>query len=152
MDLLFLDPRDFESGGSICAQDRRDRHGDQGEVFIDTGLTIAHLMELLQTRNPRSIRVAALLDKLMHRRIRKPRRIMVQPLHVVTRRSTDVVALEDRVLELFDPMISEALMHEQRTQGIDLLGHLHGSQLGGNGAPHPDFSTTSSSTGSSFLG
>jgi len=33
------------------------------EDIIDTGLTIAHLMELLQTRNPRSIRVAALLDK-----------------------------------------------------------------------------------------
>ena len=33
------------------------------EDIIDTGLTIAHLMELLGTRNPRSIRVAALLDK-----------------------------------------------------------------------------------------
>ena len=33
------------------------------EDIIDTGLTIAHLGELLQTRNPRSIRVASLLDK-----------------------------------------------------------------------------------------
>ena len=40
------------------------------------GLTIAHLMELLQTRNPRSIRVAALLDK-------KPARIKEVPLHYV---------------------------------------------------------------------
>ena len=31
-----------------------------------------------------------------------------------------VVALEDRVLELFDPMISEVLMKEMRKQGIDL--------------------------------
>ena len=31
-----------------------------------------------------------------------------------------VVALEDRVLELFDPMISEVLMAEMRRQGIDL--------------------------------
>ncbi len=33
------------------------------EDIIDTGLTISHLTELLATRNPRSIRVAALLDK-----------------------------------------------------------------------------------------
>ena len=33
------------------------------EDIIDTGLTIAHLGELLGTRNPKSIRVAALLDK-----------------------------------------------------------------------------------------
>jgi hypoxanthine phosphoribosyltransferase len=44
------------------------------EDIIDTGLTIAHLMELLQTRNPRSIRVAALLDK-------KPARLTDVPLH-----------------------------------------------------------------------
>ena len=40
--------------------------------------------------------VAALLDKLMRGRVRTPRRIMVEPLYVVTRRSTDVVALDDR--------------------------------------------------------
>lgn len=33
------------------------------EDIIDTGLTIEHLGELLGTRNPKSIRVAALLDK-----------------------------------------------------------------------------------------
>ena len=33
------------------------------EDIIDTGLTINHLIELLGTRAPRSIRVAALLDK-----------------------------------------------------------------------------------------
>jgi len=33
------------------------------EDIIDSGLTINNLMELLQTRNPRSLRVAALLDK-----------------------------------------------------------------------------------------
>jgi hypoxanthine phosphoribosyltransferase len=46
------------------------------EDIIDTGLTIAHLVELLGTRNPRSIRVAALLDK-------KPARIKEVPLHYV---------------------------------------------------------------------
>jgi len=44
------------------------------EDIIDTGLTINHLMELLQTRSPRSIRVAALLDK-------KPARLIDVPLH-----------------------------------------------------------------------
>ena len=44
------------------------------EDIIDTGLTIAHLVELLQTRNPRSIRIAALLDKT-------PARVTDVPLH-----------------------------------------------------------------------
>jgi LacI family transcriptional regulator len=39
---------------------------------------------------------AALLDGLMSGRIRKPRRILVEPFGVVTRRSTDVLAMEDR--------------------------------------------------------
>ena len=46
------------------------------EDIIDTGLTISHLVDLLSTRNPRSIRVAALLDK-------KPARIKDVPLHYV---------------------------------------------------------------------
>ncbi len=46
------------------------------EDIIDTGLTIAHLVELLNTRNPRSIRVASLLDK-------KPARKKDVELHYV---------------------------------------------------------------------
>jgi hypoxanthine phosphoribosyltransferase len=46
------------------------------EDIIDTGLTIAHLIELLGTRNPRSIRVVSLLDK-------KPARLNEVPLHYV---------------------------------------------------------------------
>jgi hypoxanthine phosphoribosyltransferase len=46
------------------------------EDIIDTGLTISHLVELLGTRNPRSIRVAALLDK-------KPARKKDVTLHYV---------------------------------------------------------------------
>lgn len=40
-------------------------------------------------------RAAELLAELMHRRKRRTERLVVEPLHVVTRRSTDVVALED---------------------------------------------------------
>ncbi len=39
---------------------------------------------------------AALLDRMMRRRVRKPRRLLVEPLHVVSRQSTDIMALEDR--------------------------------------------------------
>jgi len=38
------------------------------EDIIDSGLTISHLMEMLGTRNPRSIRVATLLDKIPARK------------------------------------------------------------------------------------
>lgn len=40
-------------------------------------------------------RTAEMLDQLMRRASRKPRRLVVEALHVVTRRSTDVVAIED---------------------------------------------------------
>jgi LacI family transcriptional regulator len=43
-------------------------------------------------------RAAALLDRLMHGRQRKPARLTVEALHVVTRRSTDLVALDDPVV------------------------------------------------------
>ncbi len=33
------------------------------EDIVDSGLTLSHLVELLQTRSPRSIRVCSLLDK-----------------------------------------------------------------------------------------
>src|SRR5215469_8963917 len=33
------------------------------EDIVDTGLTIAHLMDLLRTRSPRSVKVCALLHK-----------------------------------------------------------------------------------------
>ena len=46
------------------------------EDIIDTGLTIANLIELLQTRSPRSIRVATLLDK-------KTARVKEVPMHYV---------------------------------------------------------------------
>jgi LacI family transcriptional regulator len=40
-------------------------------------------------------RAAALLDRMMRGKLRKPHRLLVEPLHVVARRSTDIVALED---------------------------------------------------------
>lgn len=42
------------------------------EDIIDTGLTIDNLIALLKTRNPRSIRVAAVVDKTTARKIDVP--------------------------------------------------------------------------------
>jgi hypoxanthine phosphoribosyltransferase len=39
------------------------------EDIVDSGLTLNHLMELLQTRGPRSIRTCALLDKIAAREL-----------------------------------------------------------------------------------
>jgi hypoxanthine phosphoribosyltransferase len=39
------------------------------EDIVDTGLTIAHLMDLLRTRQPRSVRVCALLHKPSRARV-----------------------------------------------------------------------------------
>jgi len=43
------------------------------EDIVDSGLTLNHLVELLSTRSPRSIRIAALLDKAAAR---------TKPIHV----------------------------------------------------------------------
>ncbi|TWU63278.1 xylose operon transcription regulator XylR [Crateriforma conspicua] len=40
-------------------------------------------------------RAAQLLDRMMRRRWRKPRRLVAEPLHVVTRRSSDIISLDD---------------------------------------------------------
>ena len=55
-------------------------------------------------------RAAALLDVMMRGRIQRPQRIVVEALGVVTRRSTDVVAVEDED-------IAAALRFIQREQG-----------------------------------
>jgi hypoxanthine phosphoribosyltransferase len=39
------------------------------EDIVDTGLTVSHLVELLRTRNPRSVRVCALLNKPSRARV-----------------------------------------------------------------------------------
>lgn len=42
------------------------------EDIVDTGLTIAHLMDLFRTRNPRSVKVCALLHKPARARVSVP--------------------------------------------------------------------------------
>jgi len=42
------------------------------EDIVDTGLTIAHLMDLFRTRNPRSVKVCSLLHKPARARVQVP--------------------------------------------------------------------------------
>ena len=42
------------------------------EDIVDTGLTIAHLLDLLATRKPHSVKVCALLNKPSRTRIQVP--------------------------------------------------------------------------------
>ncbi len=50
------------------------RHVLLVEDIVDSGHTIAHVLEMLQTRHPKSLRVCALLDK-------ESRREVVVPIH-----------------------------------------------------------------------
>jgi len=65
---------------------------------------------------------AALLDKLMAGKVRGPRRILVEPTEVITRRSTDVLVMKDR-------MVAQALrfIWENAVKSIgveDILSHV----------------------------
>jgi hypoxanthine phosphoribosyltransferase len=65
---------DTESSGVVQITQDLSRPIDHEHVLIvedivDTGLTIAHLMDLLRTRQPRSIRVCSLLHKPARARV-----------------------------------------------------------------------------------
>ncbi len=71
-------------------------------------------------------RAAALLDKMMQNRVRKPTRLVVEPLYVVQRRSTDPSIVDD-------PHVSAALqyIHGHAAEPInveDILSHLNVSR------------------------
>lgn len=66
---------------------------DNDEVFCD--LAYPPLSSVALNAGTAGYRAAELLDAMMHGRIRKPRHIAVEALGVVTRRSTDIVAVED---------------------------------------------------------
>lgn len=60
-------------------------------------------------------RAAALLDQMMKRKVRKPQRLLAKPLHVVTRRSTDIFAIEDS-----DVAAAIRFIHENATKPIQI--------------------------------
>lgn len=66
---------------------------DNDEVFCD--LAYPPLSSVALNADTAGYRAAELLDAMMQGRVRKPRRLVVEALGIVTRRSTDVVAVED---------------------------------------------------------
>ena len=67
-------------------------------------------------------RAAALLDGMMRHGLSKPQRLIAEPLHVVTRRSTDMIAIDD-------PEVAAALafIHDHAAEPIgvdDVVRHL----------------------------
>jgi LacI family transcriptional regulator len=58
-------------------------------------------------------RAAQLLDSMMSGRVRKPQKVLVEALHVVTRRSTDLIAVDD-------DDVAAALQFIRREQGRSL--------------------------------
>jgi LacI family transcriptional regulator len=81
---------------------------DNDEVFCE--LSDPPLSSISLNAETAGYRAAALLDDMMHGRVRKRQRILVEALGVVTRRSTDVVAVEDED-------IATALQFIRREQG-----------------------------------
>ena len=65
---------------------------------------------------------AALLHGLMSGRLRKPQRILVEPSHVVARRSTDVHATEDRELAKAMRFIQDNIVRP--IGGVDVVEHV----------------------------
>lgn len=84
---------------------------DDDDVFC--GLANPPLSSVALNARTAGYRAAELLDGLMQGRIRKPRRIEVEALCVVTRRSTEVVAVDD-------PDVAGALQYIHRQQGRDI--------------------------------
>jgi LacI family transcriptional regulator len=84
---------------------------DDDEVFC--ALANPPLSSVALNAETAGYRAAELLDGMMQGRIKKPRRIVVEALQVVTRRSTDVVAVED-------PEVADALQFIHRRQGRDI--------------------------------
>jgi LacI family transcriptional regulator len=81
---------------------------DNDEVFCE--LSDPPLSSVALNAESAGYRAAALLDEMMHGRVRKPQRMVVEALNVVTRRSTEIVAVKD-------PDIATALQFIHREQG-----------------------------------
>ena len=84
---------------------------DNDEVFCD--LADPPLSSVALNVETAGYRAAELLDGMMRGRIRKPRKIVVEALAVVNRRSTDMIAIDDA-------QIMAALQFIRRTNGRDL--------------------------------
>jgi LacI family transcriptional regulator len=86
---------------------------DNDEVFCE--LAFPPLTSIALNAEAAGYRAAALLDGMMHGQVRKPQRIVVETLGVVTRRSTEVVAVEDE-----DVVAALQFIHREQGRGISV--------------------------------
>jgi LacI family transcriptional regulator len=86
---------------------------DNDEVFCE--LANPPLSSVALNAEAAGYRAAALLDGMMQGRIRKPQRIVVEALNVATRRSTEVVAVEDQ-----DIAVALRFIHREQGKGISV--------------------------------
>ncbi len=91
---------------------------DDDEVFC--ALSNPPLSSVALNAETAGYRAAELLDGMMQGRIKKPRRIMVEALRVVARRSTDVIAVEDQ-----DVASALQFIHRQQGCGISVDSVVH---------------------------
>jgi LacI family transcriptional regulator len=91
---------------------------DNDEVFCE--LSDPPLSSVALNAEAAGYRAGALLDGMMRGRIRKPQRILVEALTVVTRRSTEVVAVEDQ-----DIAAALQFIHRQQGRGISVESVVH---------------------------
>ena len=84
---------------------------DNDDVFCE--LSDPPLSSVALNAETAGYRAAELLDGMMRGRIRKPKQIVVETIGVITRRSTEVVAVEDTD-------VVAALQYIRREQGRDL--------------------------------
>jgi LacI family transcriptional regulator len=84
---------------------------DNDEVFCT--LSNPPLSSVILNAETAGFRAAELLDKMMRGEVTTPRRILVEAIGVVSRRSTEIVAVDD-------PDVSAALQLIHREQGCDI--------------------------------
>jgi LacI family transcriptional regulator len=91
---------------------------DNDEVFCE--LSDPPLSSVALNAEAAGYRAAALLDGMMRGRVKKPQRILVEALTVVTRRSTEVVAVEDQ-----DIAAALQFIHRAQGRGISVESVVH---------------------------
>jgi LacI family transcriptional regulator len=84
---------------------------DNDDVFCE--LSDPPLSSVALNAETAGYRAAELLDGMMHGKVRKPKRIMVEAVGVVTRRSTEIIAVKDADVAM-------ALQFIRREQGRDI--------------------------------
>ncbi len=87
---------------------------DNDEVLCE--LSTPPLSSVMLNTDRGGFQIAELLDGLMSGRVRGPRRLAVEPLRVMTRRSTDALGIDDREVAAALRFIRE---HRDRPFGVD---------------------------------